>query len=428
MFVDKATIVVRGGNGGNGVVSFRREKYIPKGGPDGGDGGNGGSIKVVADRNLRTLMDLRYRREYTAERGYHGQGANKHGRNGKDMSIIVPVGTIVRDRDSGAQIADLTIHGQEAVLARGGLGGRGNARFTTSTRQVPRFAEKGEPGQERRLDLELKLLADVGLIGYPNAGKSTLISHISAAKPKIAAYPFTTLIPNLGVVRVPDGRSFVVADIPGLIIGAHRGEGLGFEFLRHVERTRLLLHLLDFSAFHERRDPEEDLAAINNELRLYNPHLSRLPQILVANKLDIMEARQLFEERKRGLEAKGWEVWPISAATGEGIEALIYRVADLLDDLDAAVEPELAVEDEVRVITPLAQSSFDIERLKDGTFVVSGEKIERLAVMTDMENDEAVDRFQRILIKMGIIAALEKLGVQEGDDIRIGNVEFTYEI
>ncbi|MDD3927067.1 MAG: GTPase ObgE [bacterium] len=428
MFVDKATIVVKGGNGGNGVVSFRREKYVPKGGPDGGDGGNGGSIKVEANRSLRTLMDFRYRREYAAERGYHGQGGNKHGKSGGDMTIGVPVGTAIRDADSGEMIADLITHGQEAVLARGGSGGRGNARFTTSTRQAPYFAEKGEPGQERRLTLELKLLADVGFIGYPNAGKSTLISHISAAKPKIAAYPFTTLIPNLGVVRVPDGRSFVAADIPGLIIGAHKGEGLGFEFLRHVERTRLLLHLLDFSAFQEGRDPEADLAAINNELHLYNPRLAKLTQLLVANKLDIPEARQLFEERRSKLEAEGWEVWPISAATGEGIEALIYRVADLLDELDAAAEPELAVEDEVRVITPRIRSSFNVERLEDGTFVVIGEKIERLAIMTDMENDEAIDRFQRILIKMGIIAALEKLGVQEGDNIRIGNVEFTYEI
>ncbi|HBC91428.1 MAG TPA: GTPase ObgE, partial [Pelotomaculum sp.] len=286
MFFDKARIFVKGGDGGNGCVAMRREKYVPEGGPWGGDGGRGGDIVFQADKGLRTLVDFRYKRHYKAERGKHGEGKNRYGPSADDLVVRLPVGTVIRDDDTGELIADLVQNGQQVVVARGGRGGRGNAHFATPNNKAPKLAEKGEPGEERWLSLELKLLADVGLVGFPNAGKSTLISQVSAAKPKIADYPFTTITPNLGVVRVDDGRSFVVADIPGLIEGAHLGAGLGHEFLRHVERTRLLIHVLD-TAGSEGRDPVEDFKVTNRELILYNPAIGSRPQVIVANKMDL---------------------------------------------------------------------------------------------------------------------------------------------
>lgn len=331
MFYDEAKIYVKAGDGGDGCIAFRREKYVPRGGPAGGDGGRGGSVILRADAQLGTLIDLRYRRHYRAERGGHGMGKNMHGRDGQDLVIRVPVGTIVRDAATGRVLADLTEDGQEVVVARGGRGGRGNARFATSTNRTPTFAEKGAPGEEKWLLLELKLLADVGLVGFPNAGKSTIIARLSAARPKIAAYPFTTLEPHLGVVRVGEGESFVLADIPGLIEGAHRGAGLGHRFLRHVERTRLLVHVVDMAGSGG-HDPVQDFEIINRELAAYDPALAARPQIVAANKMDLPDAAANLE-RFRAAWGERYEVYPVSALTGEGLDRLVYRVAELLRGL-----------------------------------------------------------------------------------------------
>jgi len=326
MFVDIARIYVKAGDGGRGAVSFRREKYVPAGGPDGGDGGDGGDVIVQADGSMNTLMDLRHKTHYRAENGHPGAGANKHGRNGANEIIKVPPGTVVRDAATGEVLADLVSAGQVAVVAKGGRGGRGNARFATPRRQTPRYAQPGTPGEERWLELELKLLADVGLVGLPNVGKSTLISRISAARPKIADYPFTTLVPNLGVVDVGDGRSFVVADVPGLIEGAHAGAGLGHEFLRHVERTRVLVHVLDLAA--PDRDPVGDFEIVQNELRLYSPDLAARPMVVAANKIDVPEARGRLGRVLETLGSRGIRVYAISAVTGEGVRELVSALAD----------------------------------------------------------------------------------------------------
>lgn len=328
MFRDEARFTVRAGKGGDGRVSFRREKYIPKGGPDGGDGGRGGSVIFVADPGLATLLDFRYRQHLKAGRGRHGEGSNRHGRDGEDVVVPVPVGTLLRDGATADLIADLTEAGQRAVAARGGRGGRGNARFATSTHRVPREAERGGAGEERWVEVELRLIADVGLVGVPNAGKSTLLSRVSAARPKIAAYPFTTTHPVLGVVRVPDGRSFVMADIPGLIAGAHAGAGLGHEFLRHISRTRVLIHVLDLSP---ERDPLADLATVNEELRRYDPDLLARPVLVALNKIDLPEARRRVPEVRANVAALGLEAWAISGATGEGVPELLRAAADALD-------------------------------------------------------------------------------------------------
>ncbi|HHV62381.1 MAG TPA: GTPase ObgE [Firmicutes bacterium] len=330
MFIDTAKIFVKAGDGGPGCVSFRREKYVPRGGPDGGDGGDGGDVIVRVDPGLTTLMDFRYRRHYKAERGQRGMGSNMSGRDGEDLVIRVPPGTVIRDAETGEEIADLVEIGDSVVVARGGRGGRGNARFVTPTRRAPRIAEEGKPGEERWLLLELKLLADVGLVGLPNVGKSTLISRISAARPKIADYPFTTLVPNLGVVALEGGRSFVVADMPGLISGAHKGAGLGHEFLRHVERTRVLAHVLDLSC-PAGRDPIEDFNIINNELALHDPGLLKRPMVVVGNKLDSPGAIDTFERVKAYCKSKNLEVYGVSALTGEGVKEFLYALAGLLE-------------------------------------------------------------------------------------------------
>lgn len=327
MFVDTAEIYVKAGDGGRGAVSFRREKYVPAGGPDGGDGGDGGNVIVQADGSMHTLMDLRHKRHYRAENGQPGAGANKHGRNGANEVIRVPPGTVVRDAATGEVLADLVSPGQSAIVARGGKGGRGNARFATPTRQAPRFAQPGTPGEERWLELELKLLADVGLVGLPNVGKSTLISRISAARPKIADYPFTTLVPNLGVVDAGDGKSFVVADIPGLIEGAHAGAGLGHEFLRHVERTRVLVHVLDLAALD--RDPVRDFEVVERELRLYSPELTARPTLVAANKIDVPQGRSRLDRVQEALGSRGLRIYAISAVTGEGVRELVSAMAGL---------------------------------------------------------------------------------------------------
>jgi len=339
MFIDQAIINVRGGDGGNGCVSFRREKFVPKGGPDGGDGGHGGDVTLVADESLSTLLDFQYRRHYRAQRGSHGEGSTRHGRRGGSLVIPVPVGTVVRDAESRQLLGDLLHHGQQVVAARGGRGGRGNARFATSTHRAPRQAEPGMPGEEHRLELELRLIADAGLVGFPNAGKSTLLSRVSAARPKIADYPFTTTEPYLGVVGLPDGRSFVLADIPGLIEGAHQGAGLGHTFLRHIARTRVLVHLVDLGS---ERDPVSDFQAVNNELWLYDPSLKERPMVVALNKIDRPEAQARLPAARAAIGGLGYRVFAISAATGEGVDALVKAVADLLSACAQDVAPHSA--------------------------------------------------------------------------------------
>ncbi|RME10280.1 MAG: GTPase ObgE [Ardenticatenia bacterium] len=420
-FVDEVRITAKAGDGGRGCVSFRRERFVPKGGPDGGDGGDGGNVVLEVDGGLSTLLDLRYRKVYRAKNGAPGMGKNMRGRNGEDLVIKVPPGTLVFDEETGEQLADLTEAGQRIVLLRGGRGGRGNARFVSSTNQAPRIAEKGEPGEARWLILELKLLADVGLVGKPNAGKSTLLSVISRARPKIADYPFTTLEPNLGVVDLGvEYEPFVVADIPGLIEGAHEGRGLGDQFLRHIERTRLLVHLLDGLS----PAPLADFDAINEELAAYDERLAARPQIVVFTKMDIPDVREIWPLVREEIEARGYPVRAISAATGEGVRDLLYLIAQRLESLP---KPEPA-EAPVKVYRPLEEDEtrFHIWRDEDGTWVVEGRELERIVSMTNFDLYEAVARFQRQLQARGVHEALEAAGIQPGDTVRIGEVEFEW--
>ncbi len=416
LFFDEARIYVKGGDGGNGCVSFRREKYVPLGGPNGGNGGKGGDVYLVADRHLNTLIAFQRRRRFKAERGAHGQGKGKHGKSGQDLHVKVPLGTVVRDAETGGLIADLTRDGQKVLVAQGGRGGRGNAAFATATNQAPRFAERGEPGEERWLLLELKLIADVGIIGCPNAGKSTLLAAVSAARPKIAAYPFTTLAPNLGVVAL-DEHSFVMADIPGLIRGAHAGAGLGHDFLRHIERTRVLVHLLDGAS----PDPIKDFIAINEELALFNPTLARKPQVVVLNKIDLPEARGRWPLVREEMEARGLPALAISALRKEGLPQLLRRLVQLLESLPPEEEPL-----EVKTFRLSDEDRFTISKEGD-TFIVQGERVERIAAMTDWGNEEAVAHFQRVMGAMGVTMALREAGVRPGDTVRIGDVELEWQ-
>jgi GTP-binding protein len=338
-FIDEAKIYVKAGDGGRGCVSFRREKYVPRGGPNGGDGGNGGDVIMIAKRNMSSLLDHRYQQHYRAKRGEHGRGKDQHGKNSENLLIPVPMGTIVKDFETGEFLGDLTENNQELVVAKAGRGGKGNARFVSSVNQAPKIAEPGGEGEEKTLKLELKLLADVGLLGFPNAGKSTLISTISAARPKIADYPFTTLVPNLGVVSYGDGQTFIIADIPGLIEGAHKGAGLGIQFLRHIERTKILIHLLDLSPI-TNRDPIEDYETMNKELKAYSEELSRKPQILALNKIDITEAREDLERIEKHFSDLGIKTIPVSSATGEGTKDLIWEVVRYLEELKVTQESE----------------------------------------------------------------------------------------
>ncbi|HUV05573.1 MAG TPA: GTPase ObgE [Armatimonadota bacterium] len=426
MFVDEVQINLKAGDGGNGIVAFRREKYVPRGGPAGGDGGRGGSIILCADGQLTTLIDYRHKRSYKAERGVNGGPKCMTGASGADLTLRVPVGTQTYDAQTGELLADLTVEGEKFTIAKGGRGGRGNAHFATPTRRAPGFAENGEPGEERRLRLELKLLADVGLIGFPNVGKSTLIAQVSAARPKVADYPFTTLVPNLGVVRVDEDRSFVIADIPGLIEGAHAGAGLGDRFLRHAERTRLLIHMIDVSSS-TGRNPADDFDVVNREMRLYSPALVDLPQVVALNKIDIPDARAAAEQLAPVFEARGLKTFLISAATGEGVQSMIYFLGGELEKLDKVVPTPV----EAREIVRIAPEKLDLRRWEakkvgDREFVVEGKGLERAVAMTDMDNEEAVRRLQRKLDRLGVIEALKGLGVQDGDTVRIGAVEFDY--
>lgn len=423
MFYDYAKVHVKAGDGGNGIVAWRREKYVPMGGPAGGDGGDGGSIILEADNNLRTLIDFRYNTHYKAERGQHGQGSSMHGRSADDKLLRVPVGTVVRDAETQQILADLTSAGQRVVVAKGGRGGRGNTHFVSSTHRSPTLAENGDAGEERWITLELKLLADVGLVGFPNVGKSTIISHVSAAKPKIADYHFTTIVPNLGMVKVDEGRSFVMADIPGLIEGAADGAGLGHRFLRHTERTKVLVHVLDISGS-EGRDPLEDFAIVNQELEKYNASLMKRPMLIAANKIDIMgEVDYLALLREK---LPDYEVFPISAATGEGLKPLVYRLAELVEQVELEPEETTTVE-EVKVTKAVEDEvKFIIERDEAGVFVVSGPEIERHWRRTNFVNEDAVSRFLQIVESMGVVKALREHGCKDGDTVRIQDVEFDF--
>lgn len=418
MFVDRSRIYIKAGDGGDGIVSFRREKYVPEGGPDGGDGGRGGSVKFRADSGLKTLMDFRYKKHYKAKRGQHGCGSGKHGRSAPDLVLHVPVGTVIKDSDTGELIADIISEDQEVIAVYGGRGGRGNARFASSKEKAPRFAEKGEPGEEKWLDLELKLLADVGIIGCPNAGKSTLLSVISSAKPKIADYHFTTLVPNLGVVKV-NHHSFVAADIPGLIEGAHKGTGLGHEFLKHIQRAGILLHVLDAASL-EGRDPHKDFKTIIRELEFFDTDLTRKKQIIVLNKMDIPGANKKAEVAKKEL-GSSYEIFEISAVTGEGVSLLINRLAELTSISEK--EYSLHVVEEKK---SMAENDEIIVEKDNEVFIVKGSKIEKLVAMTDFNNEYAVKRLQRKMTNMGVDELLKEKGAVEGDTVRIGEVEFDY--
>ena len=421
MFIDRARIQVKAGDGGDGMSSFRREKFVPKGGPSGGDGGRGGDVVFIVDNNVNTLLDFRYKRKFVAKNGDNGQTKNCYGQKAEPLYIKVPPGTIIKDEERGEVLADLTEVGQETVIVRGRLGGRGNARFVSSINRSPTFSEKGEPGEGRSLVLELKLLADVGLVGYPSVGKSSLVSMVSAARPEIAEYHFTTLVPVLGVVSLGPEHSFVIADIPGLIEGAHEGVGLGHDFLRHVERTKIIVHVVDVSGI-EGRDPIEDYQRINKELKLYNERLANRPQIVAANKMDLPEAQENYQRFKEFIESEGKEIFPISAATNEGLKELMIRVSKALDDY--VEEPEAVAE--VKVYEDSAEPDFVIKRDEVGDFVVVSKSLEKLVAMTKFENDEALRRFQNIWRLKGVDEALKARGIKEGDTVHVGEMEFEF--
>jgi GTP-binding protein len=419
MFFDEAKIYVKGGDGGDGCVAFRREKYVPFGGPSGGHGGAGGSVILVVDPSLNTLIHFKKRSHFKAERGHHGSGKNQQGATGEDWLVPVPPGTVAYDADTGELVADLVNNDQRVLVAQGGRGGRGNTAFASPTNQAPRLAEHGEPGRERWLRLELKLIADVGLIGMPNAGKSTLLSVVSAARPKIAAYPFTTLQPNLGVVTVDEYQTFVVADVPGLIEGASEGVGLGHQFLRHVERTRLLIHLLDGSA----SDPLADYDTINEELARFSQQLAGKPQLVVLNKMDLPDAQAWWPLVEESMEARGVEAHAISAVSHEGVRALMLRTHALLQTLP---ETEPAPETPALFRPAEREDAFTVEREQDG-WRVHGVRVERVAAMTPFVLPEAVARFQRQLRAMGVVDELEAAGVRPGDLVRIGERELEWQ-
>lgn len=428
MFVDQVKVYVKGGDGGDGMVAFRREKYVAMGGPAGGDGGKGASVIFKVDEGLRTLMDFRYQRHFKATRGEHGMSKGKHGKGAEDMIVKVPPGTVVTDVNTGEIIADLVENGQEAVIARGGRGGRGNMRFVSPANPAPELSENGEPGQERDVTLELKVLADVGLVGFPSVGKSTLLSVVSAAKPKIAEYHFTTIVPNLGVVETDDGRSFVLADLPGLIEGAHEGIGLGHQFLRHIERTRVIVHVVDMSAM-EGRDPYDDFLTINRELEEYNLRLLERPQIIVANKMDMPDSEENLAHFKEQLTVD-YPIFPVSAITRQGLKDLLYEIANQLETTPEFPLHEIVEEDDEinRVMYRHESDSVDftISRDPDGTFVVEGAQLERLFKMTDFSRDESVRRFSRQMRTMGIDEALRERGAKDGDTVRLFEYEFEF--
>lgn len=422
MFVDRVKIHVKGGNGGNGMVSFFRAKYITHGGPDGGDGGRGGDVIFVGDESMGTLMDFRYKRMFKAGNGQDGGKRNCFGKDGESVVIKVPVGTVIREAESGKIMADITKHREEKILIHGGKGGKGNQHFATPTRQAPRYAEPGRVAKEYDVILELKLIADVGLIGFPNVGKSTLLSMVTNANPKIANYHFTTLAPNLGVVEGRYGDSFVLADIPGLVEGASEGVGLGHAFLRHVERTKVFIHVVDAAGV-EGDDPVENVRKINQELEAYNPELMKRPQVIAANKTDIPGSEENVERLKEAYEKEGFEVFPISAATNKGLDELLTKVAEILKNYpeDIVFEEEYEEYDEVAV----DQEPFTIE-IEDEVYVVRGVGVEKMIGYTNIDTEKGFAFFQRYLKEKGIIEALEEKGIQKGDTVRIYDMEFEF--
>ncbi len=424
MFIDKARIFVKAGNGGNGAVSFRREKYVPAGGPDGGDGGRGANIIMVADTGLRTLMDFKYKKKYSAQHGEDGSKKKRAGKNGEDLILSVPEGTVIRDEKTGLIIADLKKAGDKAVVARGGYGGKGNQHFANAVRQAPAFAKSGTDGQERWITLELKMIADVGLLGFPNVGKSTFLSVVTSAKPKIANYHFTTLTPNLGVVQTRHGESFVIADIPGIIEGAADGVGLGHDFLRHVERTKVLVHIVDISGI-EGRDPIDDFEKINEELRLYNEKLASRPQIVVANKSDLLFDETIYENFKKTMEEKGYEVFKMSAVTRDGVDQVIDRVIQLLNEVEDVelvsqeemYRPELDVDDE---------GGLKVEIDEDGIYVVTGKELRRIMYSVNFDDMESLQFFQAQMESKGVFDMLRQAGIEDGDTVKIYELEFEF--
>ena len=423
MFIDKARIFVKSGNGGNGAVSFRREKYVPAGGPDGGDGGNGASVIFEVDLGLRTLMDFKYQRKYVAEHGEDGSKKRKAGRNGEDLILKVPPGTIIRDEATGLVIAYLKEEGDRAVVAKGGRGGKGNQHFANAVRQAPAFARSGSDGVEKWVVLELKMIADVGLLGFPNVGKSTFLSVVTKAKPKIANYHFTTLTPNLGVVQTKFGESFVLADIPGLIEGAAEGVGLGHDFLRHVERTKVLIHIVDISGL-EGRDALDDFDKINGELKLYNEKLATRPQVVVANKMDILEDESIFDEFKNELEGRGYKVFKMSAATRQGVDDVIAYVSELLRE---AEEIELVSEEEMfrPELDEVQDEGLQID-IEDGVYVVTGKSLRRIMYSVNFDDMESLQYFQKAMESQGVFDRLREMGIEDGDTVRIYEIEFEF--
>ncbi len=421
MFYDRAKIFLKAGDGGNGLVSFRREKYVPQGGPNGGDGGRGASIYLIADHNLRTLLDFKMKQHYKAAKGENGQNSNKVGKSGKDLFLHVPLGTVVRYDGEEAVIADLVSDGQKVCVAKGGRGGRGNARFASNRDKAPEVAEKGEPGEEVWVRLELKVLADVGLVGMPNAGKSTLISRVSSAKPKIADYPFTTLEPNLGIVDLGDERTFCIADVPGLIENAHSGVGLGHHFLRHLERTKVLIHLIDMSG-QEGRDPLEDFGIISEELRKYKEELWRKPRIIAANKMDLPESEENLARLKEKF-GEEFEIFPIAAAAGGDLSPLLNRCYEIIQSAPVA---EVRSEEEIKVTTFTPREPFSVRKEDDGVFIVEGPEVKKWIAMTDFGNEAAVRRLQRIFKAMGLDRGLRDAGARHGDTVIVYDLEFDF--
>lgn len=423
MFIDTAKIYVKSGDGGNGSVSFRREKYVPLGGPDGGDGGRGADVVLVADNNMTTLLDFAYKRKYVAEKGVDGSGSKCYGKDGDTLYLKVPTGTIVRDVETNKIMADLSHAGESYVVAKGGKGGKGNAKFCTPTRQAPNFAEPGMPGEERWITLELKLLADVGLIGFPNVGKSTLLSMVSKARPKIANYHFTTLKPNLGVVSISGLPGFVIADIPGIIEGAAEGVGLGLDFLRHIERTRVLIHVVDISGV-EGRDPIEDFIKINEELKKYSVKLWDRPQIIAANKSDMLYDEEKFEEFKQKLNEMGYEsIFKISAAINEGVEELMKEAARVLSTIPLV---DLEISEEDMYIPEEKRFTYTIRQEEEGIFVVEGTFVDRLLSAVNVNEPDSLKYFHKVLRNKGILDELMEMGIQDGDLVRLNDFEFEF--
>ena len=422
MFTDYVKIIAKAGNGGNGAISFRREKYVAAGGPDGGDGGKGGDIYFEVDPDSNTLIDFRYNKKFKAENGKNGEGSHRYGKSGEDLYIKVPIGTKIRDAKTNNVIADLSKTGQKELVLAGGRGGKGNSHFATSTRQAPRFAQDGEQGEEKELILELKLLADVGLIGFPNVGKSTFLSMTTSAKPKIADYHFTTLEPNLGVIKSEYGDSFVIADIPGIIEGASEGTGLGLQFLRHIERTRLLLHVIDVSGS-EGRDPVDDFYKINTELKKYSEKLSKRKQIIVANKIDVMQDENLYNKLEKVAKDNKMDIFKISAATGDGINDLINYVSKILKTLP---KEELIDIEDSKVYTLKDEDNYTIYK-EDGKFVIKGEAVEKIMRRVNISDNESLYYFQKNLDKLGVNEKLKHMGIKDGDIVKINDYELEWE-